>query len=233
MEFNKNEAGNLAGATAVGTAGPGAGEIDLYDELETFAGLPPEEQQRLLARPDKVVDDTVAAAYSDSESTNVTSNAVRIETSEPHPESISKVEDSVVGGETSEVSSEATEGLSSSGSPALPSVTAAKSPSDSGDSAAKKKTGDLSAQLFDRSRTGPLLAGLNVLGDLVFAGDLSRGVCLACGAESAAEDLFCVSCGVFIDDIDPIPKSSPTCGECGHSVTADEIFCPWCGAAPA
>jgi hypothetical protein len=233
MEFNKNEAGNLAGATAVGTAGPGASEIDLYDELETFAGLPPEEQQRLLARPDKVVDDTVAAAYSDSENTNVTSNAVRIETSEPHQESISKVEDSVVGGETSEVSSEATKDSSSSGSPALPSVTAAKPPSDSGDSAAKKKTGDLSPQLFDRSRTGPLLAGLNVLGDLVFAGDLSRGVCLACGAESAAEDLFCVNCGVFIDDIDPTPKSSPTCGECGHSVTADEIFCPWCGAAPA
>jgi hypothetical protein len=232
MEFNKNEAGNLAGATAVGTAGPGAGEIDLYDELETFAGLSPEEQQRLLARPNKAVEEAVAATYSDSESTNVTSNAVRMETPKPQPESISEVKDSVRG-ETSEVSSEATKGSSSSGSPALPSVTAENSPSDSGDSAAKKKTGDLSPQLFDRSRTGPLLAGLNVLGDLVFAGDLSRGVCLACGAGSAAEDLFCVSCGVFIDDIDSTPNSSPTCGECGQSVTAEEIFCPWCGAAPA
>jgi hypothetical protein len=186
-----------------------------------------------MARPDKVVDEAVAAAYSDSKSTNVTSNAVRIETSESHPESISEVEDSVVAGETSEVRSEATKGSSPSASPLLPSGTAAKSPSDSGDSTAKKKTGDLSPQLFDRSRTGPLLAGLNVFGDLVFAGDLSRGVCIACGAESSAEDLFCVSCGVFIDDIDPTPKSSPSCGECGHSVTADEIFCPWCGAAPA
>jgi predicted amidophosphoribosyltransferase len=71
-----------------------------------------------------------------------------------------------------------------------------------------------------------------MLPEFIFAGDLSLGVCLACGAESGADDLFCVSCGMFIDEIGSTPKSSPTCGECGQRVTTDEIFCPWCGAAP-
>jgi hypothetical protein len=34
----------------------------------------------------------------------------------------------------------------------------------------------------------------------MFTGDLSRGVCLACGAESTTDDLFCLACGVFIED---------------------------------
>jgi len=34
-----------------------------------------------------------------------------------------------------------------------------------------------------------------------FAGTLSRGVCLACGADSPTDDLFCLACGVFIEDM--------------------------------
>lgn len=33
----------------------------------------------------------------------------------------------------------------------------------------------------------------------VFTGDLSGGVCIACGAESGADELFCIACGVFIE----------------------------------
>ncbi|MEK6324083.1 MAG: zinc ribbon domain-containing protein [Acidobacteriota bacterium] len=110
---------------------------------------------------------------------------------------------------------------------------AAESVSDSEDSNAQGQIGDVSPELFDRSRTGALLASLSVSPDFVFAGDLSRGVCLACGAESGADDLFCVTCGVFIDEIDSRPAFKPTCSECGQRIAVDEIFCPWCGAAPA
>jgi hypothetical protein len=44
-----------------------------------------------------------------------------------------------------------------------------------------------------------LLGGLD--SDIEFTGALSRGVCIACGAESSTDDLFCLACGVFIEDI--------------------------------
>jgi len=191
MAFNKSEAAILAGSTTVGPAAPDVGEIDLYDELLTFAGLSPDEQERLLAGPKESGEEAVAASHSDSDIIQNTSSSVEIEAAELQAENISGAENSVAG-----------------------------------------KITEVSPPLYDRSRTGPLLAGLNVITEF-FAGDLSLGVCLSCGAESGADDLFCVSCGVFIDDIGEPPKSSPTCGECGQSVSFDEIFCPWCGAAPA
>jgi hypothetical protein len=38
-------------------------------------------------------------------------------------------------------------------------------------------------------------------GDIEFTGDLSRGTCISCGAESSTDDLFCLACGVFIEDL--------------------------------
>lgn len=61
-------------------------------------------------------------------------------------------------------------------------------------------------------------------------GRLAQGVCLACGAESEAEDLFCVMCGTFLDSVASVP-ANPTCAECGQGNIADEIFCPWCGSS--
>jgi hypothetical protein len=229
MEFNKNEPAIVAGSTAVGAAISSAGEVDLYDELIAFAELTPEEQLRLVARPQEPLDEAVECQNSDSVSTQDTTISVEIQATEPEAATISETDDSIA---VSEVSSEASEDSSPGGSLAVPSLPAAQSPSDSEDSPAIRETSDVSPQLYDRSRTGPLLAGFNVIPECVFAGDLSLGVCLACGAESGADDLFCVVCGVFIDEIGSTPKSNPTCGECGQNVTADEIFCPWCGAAP-
>lgn len=233
MEFNKNQAALLDGSTTVGAADSSAGEVDLYDELTVFAGLTPEEQQRLLARPIESVDEAVEPPPSDQVSTQNTSTPVEIEATDLQAETFPQTDDSIADGKINEVSSKASEGSRLSGSLEIPSITAAQSPSGSEDSSAKGETSGVVPQLFDRSRTGPLLAGLNVIPEFVFAGDLTLGVCLACGAESGADDLFCVSCGVFIDDIGSTPKSNPTCGECGQRVTADEIFCPWCGAPPA
>jgi hypothetical protein len=230
MEFNKNEGAILA---SVESAAASVAEIDLYDELITFSGLSPEEQLRIFARSKKSEEKPVERPGSGSISAQNTGSSVEIQVTELQAANMSEPEDPITGVRINEVRPEASEASSLTGSPSALSSTPAQSNPNSEDTAAKAEVSDVSPQLFDRSRTGPLLAGLSVFGDFVFAGDLSRGVCLACGAESAAEDLFCVSCGVFIDEIDSTPKSSPSCGECGHSVTADEIFCPWCGAAPA
>src|SRR4030095_10332966 len=124
----------------------------------------------------------------------------------------------------------ATSNVEPSGSLENPSQPVAQAESESDDSTTIVVTKNGMPMLYDRSRTGPLLAGLNVIPEYVFAGDLTLGVCLSCGAESGADDLFCITCGVFIDEIGSTPpKSSPACAECGQVVAADEIFCPWCG----
>lgn len=78
--------------------------------------------------------------------------------------------------------------------------------------------------------SGPL-SGFNLPQEMVYTGALSRGVCLNCGAESGADDLFCLTCGDFIDEIGSTLPSSATCGECQQPIDAGEIFCPWCGSA--
>lgn len=77
--------------------------------------------------------------------------------------------------------------------------------------------------------TGPL-AGLMPRPEVTFTGAMTKGVCLACGAESGVEDLFCMTCGAFIDEVDSTLKLNPSCTECGQRIVTDEIFCPWCGA---
>ncbi len=66
-----------------------------------------------------------------------------------------------------------------------------------------------------------------------YNGSLSGGTCLGCGAESGAEDLFCITCGAFVDEADSPPASKPVCAECGLDSSADEIFCPECGSLVA
>lgn len=63
-----------------------------------------------------------------------------------------------------------------------------------------------------------------------YTGALFPGVCLGCGAESGADDLFCITCGAFVDESDSTVVSKLVCGECGLDSCADEIFCPECGA---
>lgn len=66
-----------------------------------------------------------------------------------------------------------------------------------------------------------------------YNGSLSGGTCLGCGAESGAEDLFCITCGAFVDLADSPRVSKPVCAECGFDRSADEIFCPECGSLVA
>ncbi|HSB08023.1 MAG TPA: zinc ribbon domain-containing protein [Blastocatellia bacterium] len=66
-----------------------------------------------------------------------------------------------------------------------------------------------------------------------YTGALSAGVCISCGAESEAQDLFCATCGVFVEEVEtrrPSNPKCPKCAECGSVASADEVFCPGCGA---
>lgn len=57
--------------------------------------------------------------------------------------------------------------------------------------------------------------------------------CLGCGAESGADDLFCMSCGSFLNGVASNSPSNPICADCSQSISVDEIFCPWCGSVLA
>jgi len=107
----------------------------------------------------------------------------------------------------------------------------AESVRDSEVSKAYVKPGGVRPPLVEGPRPSGPLSGFNLPPNIVYTGALSQGVCLACGAESGADDLFCMTCGGFIDEIDSTLPFKPTCGKCKQGIAADEIFCPWCGSA--
>lgn len=109
-------------------------------------------------------------------------------------------------------------------------VPAAESARDSDVSKAYVEAGEVRPPLLDATRPSGPLSGFNLPPEIVYTGALTRGVCLACGAESSADDLFCMACGGFIDEIATTFPFNPTCGECKQRIAADEIFCPWCGS---
>lgn len=80
----------------------------------------------------------------------------------------------------------------------------------------------------------PAFGGSGPLGNLnpefPYTGSLSAGICLGCGAESGAEDLFCATCGTFVDEVGTGHSSNSKCAECGMVFSTNELFCPGCGA---
>ncbi|MBI3650529.1 MAG: zinc ribbon domain-containing protein [Acidobacteria bacterium] len=62
-------------------------------------------------------------------------------------------------------------------------------------------------------------------------------LCPHCGNQSGNTDLFCVSCGEFIDPDEPIkrveevaPPTIPACDDCGTPIILDDVFCMSCGS---
>ena len=110
-------------------------------------------------------------------------------------------------------------------------VSAAVCASDSVVSEAFVEPGEVRPRQYEGPRPSGPLSGFNLPPNIVYTGALSKGVCLACGAESGADDLFCMTCGVFIDEIaSTLPADPTTCAECKQGIAANEIFCPWCGS---
>ena len=73
-----------------------------------------------------------------------------------------------------------------------------------------------------------LLRVTGQLADFSAAQDLSL-TCEDCGSPAGSEDLFCITCGSPLEEVERAPSLS--CGDCGAVVASDEIFCPSCGSA--
>lgn len=268
MELNRNDAAVCTDSINAQAGTGSAGEIDLYDELIAFAALSPEEQLRMVDRPEKASAETEKASAGNAgehhfpepvlthapiEPVEEEAAAAETETSsgeeaEEHTSSEPAPTDPLTEPVAAETSAAETETPSAeeaeehtSPEPVLThqkiepvesftTLWTAESASDSEVSKAYVEPSEVRPPLVEGPRPSDLLSGLNLTPDFVFTGALSRGVCVACGAESGADDLFCITCGVFIDEIASTLPFNPTCAECKQGIAADEIFCPWCGS---
>src|SRR5713226_3434148 len=90
------------------------------------------------------------------------------------------------------------------------------------------ETGQTSPRVADEFSTGALLAEMNA--QYTFTNALSGRACRSCGAQSGADDLFCTSCGGFLDGVAPALPFDSNCTDCSQEIKPDEILCPWCGS---
>lgn len=231
MKLDNNDAVVRVDSIDVQTGSSSAGEIDLYDELTAFAELSPEEQVRLVDRPGKTAEQTDKPSAEKAEEeasqepilTQPPIESAKAETPPARTEKSSTEELPSAEPVLTEAPIEPVE--------VATAAPAADSDSLSQDSNAHVERSEVSPPAFEGSRPSGPLSGFSLAPDFVFTGALSRGVCLTCGTESGADDLFCMTCGVFIDEIaSSLPVDPTTCGECKRGISADEIFCPWCGS---
>jgi hypothetical protein len=86
--------------------------------------------------------------------------------------------------------------------------------------------------------TGLLLANFDFAGG-VMVKTLSFH-CQACGNQSDKQDLFCITCGEFLELQEgevmvekSVALDLPVCDDCGADISSDEIFCMSCGSVVA
>lgn len=223
MQFDAN----LAPARAHPLPGPSGSlgaEIDLYEELLAFAEMSPEEQRLYFAEAKSESEPPQATRPSIPES--VAPEAIEsldpepmesrgpepIESPDPEsmescePEALERIDLEIV-------------------SPSAESVVAYS------DSTPWDEEVEVTEPAFELSDGSDPLVDLDLDGG--FSNVLPGKDCLACGAESGADDLFCMSCGSFLNGVASNSPSNPVCADCNQSITIDEIFCPWCGSVLA
>jgi hypothetical protein len=156
-------------------------EVDLYAQLTAFEELTPEEQA-----PPPVYPEIKAAEENPEENPAEENPAEEVAQSNENEFEAAQM---FFGRSISEpVESDASD-------PEMDSAAAAQSDVEEGPQAT-----DAGSDVFVKPG-GPLENLESLDGGIEFTGALSSGVCLACGAESSTEDLFCLACGVFIEDI--------------------------------
>jgi hypothetical protein len=64
--------------------------------------------------------------------------------------------------------------------------------------------------------------------------------CQACGSQSDKQDLFCITCGEFLElqeterVVEKVAVADfPVCEDCGADISHEEIFCMSCGSVVA
>lgn len=90
------------------------------------------------------------------------------------------------------------------------------------------QTGQSNPRVADEFSAGATLSEMDP--QYVFTNALSGQACCGCGAQSEADDLFCMSCGAFLNGVESALPFDPNCTDCSGEVQPDEIFCPWCGS---
>jgi hypothetical protein len=210
MQFDANLAPARAN-TIPGQPGSLGSEIELYEELLAFAEMSREEQRIYFAEGKSVSEPPQATKPSSPE--DVEPEAIEsIESCEAEPvescepESIERIDPGIA-------------------PPDAESVVAYS------DSTPLNEEVEVAEPVVELSDGWDPLADLNLDGG--FTNVLSGKDCLACGAGSAADDLFCMSCGSFLNGVASNSPSNPVCADCSRSITIDEIFCPWCGSVLA
>jgi hypothetical protein len=206
-----------------------AGEIELYDELIAFAELPPEEQVRLESpEPSSEPREGSADNAQDCTFSEPVLSGAPVESLTSASEAEEPTEQTSLESIQSEVVEQtAPTDWTQRGSPIQP-VAPAESACDS---EVLTESVDVDPPVGGvPSPSGPL-SGFDLPQEMVYTGAMSRGVCLACGAESGADDLFCLACGDFVDEVGSTLPSNRMCGECKERIDTGEIFCPWCGSA--
>lgn len=207
MQFDANLAPARANPLPEPSGSLGA-EIDLYEELLAFAEMSPEEQRLYFAEAKSESEPPQATRPSTPES--VAPEAIESLDPEPMescgPEALERIDPEIV-------------------SPSAESVVAYS------DSTPLDEEVEVTEPAFELSDGSDPLVDLNLDGG--FSDVLPGKDCLACGAESGADDLFCMSCGSFLNGVASTSPSNPVCADCNQSITIDEIFCPWCGSVLA
>jgi hypothetical protein len=201
MDLIPNHARGRVEPGAVHSLHASPDEINLYDELLTFSELSPEERS---LEPDHFNEQKATQPSEHTEKGSLrTQPLTRTQsTIEPLPTQPFTQEQS-----EPDTSDQATDEVEAQDAPLEPRY----------ETQPTTEFGD----------SGPLGA-LSL--EFQYTGALSGGVCLGCGAESGAEDLFCITCGAFVDEATFPSPSISVCAECGLDACADEIFCPECGS---
>jgi len=154
-------------------------EIDLYDDLAAFERLTPDEQARLAVHPAITAAKEDSAIKDSAQSAECNTDSGKLSTS---------FEETHIGDDLIEAGTLISEQIQ----PEQPGYASTVQTFNVDENSEAKETGsDVPV-----TTSGPL-GGLD--SDVEFTGALSRGVCIACGAESS--DLFCLACGLFIEDI--------------------------------
>lgn len=222
MELNKNDGEVCTDSIHPQAGEESAGEIELYDELIAFADVSPEALVRLESGSEPSPEPLEGSA-----DYKVQAHA-KFEMAES---------ESLAAETPSTTWEEAEQNASADWTPtdspiqSVESVTTAPAGETDCDSEVLEESSDTGALPVEGPGPSGPSSGLSVPQEIVYTGSLSRGVCLACGAESGADDLFCLACGDFVDGVGSTLPSSRICGECKERIDAEEIFCPWCGSA--
>ena len=209
MQFDANLAPARANPVS-GQAGSSlAHEIDLYDELLAFVGMTPDEQRVFLADTASVDEAPEASCPEPAESETV--DGLDLETA------VSLVESPFVFADSTPPDEKVDENLDEKPDVKL--------------DVKLDENLEVTEAVVELSDVSEPLADLNF--DGAFTEVLSGKDCLACGAGSSADDLFCMECGSFLNGDASNSPSNPICADCSQGIMIDEIFCPWCGSVLA